>query len=157
MNTSRMDRMNWNVKPFAEVSVQELHDALKLRVDIFVVEQKCAYAEIDGQDPTAWHVLGHDASGTLVAYARILPAHGTEPPHIGRVVVREDQRGSGLAHELMEHSLRFLEEQFGSRTSALAAQAHLERFYAKHGYVRVSENYLWDGIPHVDMRLSAPA
>ena len=157
MNMSPTEHMTWSVKPFAEVHSQELHDALKLRVDIFVVEQNCAYAEIDGQDPTAWHVFGHDVTGALIAYARILPAHGTEPPHIGRVVVRFDQRGSGLAHELMEHSLCFLEEQFGSRNSALAAQAHLERFYAKHGYVRVSENYLWDGIPHVDMRLSAPA
>lgn len=147
--------LTWSVKPFAALTVVELHDLLRLRVDIFVVEQTCAYAEIDGRDPEAWHVLGHDARGALVAYARILPPHDDDLPHVGRVVVRRDQRGSGIAHVLMQHCLDLLQREFGSTDSALAAQAHLEKFYASHGYVRVGEEYPWDGIPHVDMRLTS--
>jgi ElaA protein len=145
----------WSVKPFDALTVAELHDLLRLRVDIFVVEQGCAYAEIDGKDPGAWHVLGHGPSEALIAYARILPPHDAGPPHVGRIVVRSDHRRMGIAHLLMKHCLDFLGQHFGSTDSALAAQAHLEKFYAAYGYVRVGANYMWDGIPHVDMRLTS--
>ena len=147
--------LSWSVKPFAALTVTELHDLIRLRMDIFIVEQNCAYAEVDGRDPGAWHVLGHDSDRELIAYARILPPHDGDLPHVGRVVVRRDRRGSGIAHALMQQCLDFLRRQFGSTDSALAAQAHLQRFYAGHGYVRVSEEYPWDGIPHVDMRLTS--
>ena len=147
--------ITWSVKHFEALTAREAHDLLALRVDIFVVEQACAYAEIDGRDPEAWHVLGHDDRVALIAYARILPPGPDGLPHIGRVVVKKEHRGTGIAHDLMRRSLAFLEQHFGSTASELAAQAHLERFYAAHGYVRVSEVYDWDGIPHIDMRLSA--
>lgn len=149
--------VHWNVRSFGDLTVGELHDLLKLREDIFVVEQGCAYHEIDGRDPSAWHVLGTNTEGLLVAYARILPAEPGGLPHIGRVVVRKDHRGRGHAHGLMHACLSFLQERFGSSGSELAAQAHLERFYGGFGYRKVSEPYDWDGIPHIDMRLSAPA
>jgi ElaA protein len=143
---------HWSVKPFAALSVHELHDLLRLRVDVFVVEQNCPYPELDGQDREALHVMLHTTSNELIAYARILPPHGDGPPHIGRVVVRENARGGGIASHLMEKALEVINDQYGSRRSALAAQAHLERFYARHGFVRIREDYLLDGIPHVDMR-----
>lgn len=142
----------WNVKPFHALSLTELHDLIRLRVDVFVVEQNCPYPELDGQDRGAQHVMLHDAKAELIAYARILPPQEDGLPHIGRVVVRADVRGKGLASRLMQKALDVVHELHGSKRSALAAQAHLERFYAQHGFHRSGEDYLLDGIPHVDLR-----
>lgn len=150
------DRIDWHVKPFPQLSGREVHDIMRLRVDVFVVEQRCVYPEVDGRDPDAAHVLGIAANGALAAYARILPPHGNEPPHIGRVIVDPAFRGRHLGRHLMHHALNALQEVHGSRRSALAAQAYLVDFYGSFGYNPVSEAYLWDGIPHVDMTLDAP-
>ena len=96
-------------------------------------------------------MLGHHAK-ELVACARILPPDEHGVPHVGRIVVRVDHRGHGLATDLMRLVLEELERTYGSRRSELAAQAHLEHFYARFGYVRQGPDYPWDGIPHVDMR-----
>lgn len=146
-----MNGTRWNSKAFDELTNTELHDLLKLRVDIFVVEQACAYPEIDGADPTATHLLAHNDANQLVAYGRVLPPAKNGLPHVGRIVVRKDARNNGLAGELMLHALKILHEQYGSHRSALAAQSHLEKFYARFGYARVGPDYLWDGILHVDM------
>jgi ElaA protein len=141
----------WTIKPFDRLSARELHDALRLRVDTFVVEQRCAYAEVDGRDPEALHVMGHAPDGRLVAYARVLPPSDDAPARIGRVVVVADQRGRGLAHHLMERALDAVQRIGGSGRCILSAQAPLEGFYAAHGFRRTSADYDWDGIPHVDM------
>jgi len=146
--------ITWTVIPFDRLSVHELHAVMKLRVDVFVVEQQCPYAEIDGQDPEAWHVLGTTADGTLAAYARILPPDEHGLPHIGRVVVHPEFRGRQLSRAVMNVCFEELERIHGSRRSALSAQEHLQRFYASLGYVAVSAPYVWDGIPHVDMELN---
>lgn len=145
----------WSVKAMDALTAAELHDIMKLRVDVFVVEQRCVYPEVDGQDPTALHIQGRDARGRLAAYARILPGHANEPPHIGRVIVHPDFRGRHLGRHLMHHAIAEVERHYGSRHSALAAQAYLVPFYSSFGYAPVSEEYLWDGIPHVDMVLTA--
>ena len=142
----------FQARSFSELSVQELHDLLKLRVDVFVVEQNCAYHEIDGKDPSSIHILGK-INDRMVAYARIIPS-ATGLPHVGRVIVDQDHRGKGIARELMSFTLEELKKRTGSKSSALAAQAHLERFYSGFGYRRTSDEYLWDGIPHVDMELT---
>lgn len=144
-------KLRWTIKKFHELTTTELHDALRLREDIFVVEQKCIYNEIDGQDPIAIHILGHNDDGELNACARILPPEKDGLPHVGRIAVRLAERGSGIASEMMEIALRVLHENYGTDRSALAAQTYLEKFYARFGYVRKSEDYLWDGIMHVDM------
>ena len=147
----------WSVKPFAQLTAKEVHDLMRLRVDVFVVEQRCVYPEIDGQDPEALHVLGYKGE-QLVAYARILPPHEDGLPHIGRVVTASSARGTGLGRAVMEHAIKAVEAYYGSRSNAVAAQAHLQRFYESLGYVRTSkEEYMWDDIPHVDMVLNAPA
>ena len=143
--------INWTIKPFDALSLTELHDTLRLREDVFVVEQKCIYNEIDGQDPTAIHILGHNETGELVACSRILPAGPDGFPHVGRIVVRTSARGLGLASEMMNLALRTLRDKYGTDRSALAAQTYLETFYERFGYVRKSEDYPWDGIMHVDM------
>ena len=146
--------ISWSVKPFNALTPQEVHELFKLRVDVFVVEQRCVYPEIDGRDPSAHHVLGHDARGKLIAYARILPPHENEPPHIGRVIVHPEKRGQHVGRHLMHRALKALEEIHGSQRSALAAQAYLVKFYGTFGYAEVSAPYDWDGIPHVDMVLN---
>jgi len=143
--------ITWNVKTFAELSGQEVHDMLHLRVDVFVVEQRCIYPEIDGQDPSALHILGYSAQGMLAAYARILPPQADGLPHLGRFVVHAEYRGLGLGHTLIEMALVEAQRWTGISASALAAQTHLEALYAQHGFERTGPDYDWDGIPHVDM------
>lgn len=150
-----MMAIQWRTKPFHAFTVHEFHDLLRLRIDIFVVEQTCVYPELDGLDPTALHLMGYALDGTLVACARILLPEPGDVPHIGRVAVRMDQRGHGIASALMEHALEDLQKHYGSRRSALAAQAHLELFYARFGFKRQGPDYLLDGIPHVDMHRDA--
>ena len=149
-----MQTLEWSVHPFNELSVELLYAILRLRVDVFVVEQECAYPEVDGQDPEALHIVAKQTDGTLAAYARILPPQGDKYPHIGRVVLPKEHRGTGLGKKLMQESFRVLRERYGSARSAIAAQTHLQQFYKDLGYVRTSEDYLWDGIPHVDMVLN---
>jgi ElaA protein len=138
--------------PFDALDARQLHDLLRLREDIFVVEQRCIYHEIDGLDPECLHVIGEDPEGALVACARIIPPHGGEPPHIGRVAVSIGHRGRGVARALMLHALESSARAHGTVHCALAAQAHLEGFYASLGFRKQGGPYLLDGIPHIDMR-----
>jgi ElaA protein len=152
--------LSCKAKPFSELTVHELHDVLRLRTDVFVVEQGCAYPEIDGRDPFCTHILGTDPSGSLIACARIVPPETDGPPHIGRVVVHRDHRGRGYARQLMNFTLDVLGTLYGSLHSELAAQSHLKGFYESLGYVQHGAEYLWDGILHIDMvkldRITSP-
>ena len=150
-----MMKILWRTKEFHELSLREFHDLLKLRIDVFVVEQTCPYAELDGKDLEAVHLFGLDHEDRMVAVARILPPDEDGRPHLGRIAVDHEHRGRGLAKELMELSLSTIAERYGSRRSALAAQSHLETFYASFGFERKGPDYPWDGIPHVDMVRSA--
>jgi len=141
----------WSVKSFAELSGTELYDLLRLRVDVFVVEQQCIYPEIDGQDPAALHIMGHTKSGVLAAYARILPPGADGLPHLGRFVIHPEQRGRGYGHTLIKLAIAEAKKWTGLVGSALAAQTHLAALYAQHGFQRTGPDYDWDGIPHVDM------
>lgn len=146
---------------FLELGVQRLHDLLKLRQDVFVVEQKCAFGEIDGRDPAGRHLLIFDRAETVVGCCRVIPpqplrqiAPVEEDDHvasIGRVVVARQTRGTGIGHLLMKAAVRFCREQFPQQTLHVAAQAHLEEFYAQHGFAVIGSPYDEDGIPHVTM------
>ncbi len=148
--------ITWTTKPFDALTGREVHDIMRLRVDVFVVEQTCVYPEVDGQDIESIHVMGRAENGALAAYARILPPHNDGPPHIGRVVVDPAFRARQLGMQLMEQALKAVEHRYGTRRSALAAQAYLLAFYRSLGYVPIGDEYLMDGIPHVDMALDAP-
>ena len=133
--------MNWSYKSFTELSGSEVYEILKLRADIFVVEQNCPFPEIDGHDYESLHVCC--MSGVeLLAYARLLPAGVKyEEPSIGRVVIRPDKRGMGLAHTLMEYSVQTVRENWNHDKIHLQAQSHLAKFYTKHGFEIMSVVY----------------
>lgn len=150
---SGRDQLRWSLFEFSELDAKLLHDILKLRVDVFVVEQNCPYPEVDGRDPGALHLVAARPDGALAAYARIFPPQADGYPHIGRVVVSKELRGTGLGMRLMQEVFLLLRQRYGSASSAIAAQTHLQRFYTELGFVRTSEQYIWDGIPHVDMVL----
>ncbi|MDQ7906547.1 GNAT family N-acetyltransferase [Phytohabitans sp. ZYX-F-186] len=143
--------MELHVAPFADLDARTLYELLRLRVDVFVVEQKCAYPELDGRDtePATRHVwLSRD--GAPVAYLRILGDPGGVA-RIGRVVVTAAERGTGAASRLMAAAL----DEIGGRPSVLDAQAHLVRFYERYGYAVTGAEFLDDGIPHVPMARTA--
>ena len=145
------ERPTW--APFASLGGRDVHDLLGLRQEIFVVEQRCLYVDVDGLDPGARHLLVRDArSRSLLAALRVLaPGVRFAEVSIGRVVVRHEARGTGLGRALMAEALRRIEAEDGLRPIRLAAQAHLERFYASLGFERVSDGFDEDGIPHVEM------
>jgi ElaA protein len=150
--------ISWCCQPFAELPPHPLYALLRLRVDVFVVEQACAYPELDGKDliAGAHHLYGRDSGGVLLACARLLPAGVSfELPSIGRVAVAAPARGSGLGHVLMQQALWHAGKLWPGQPLALAAQAHLRRYYERHGFVVCSESYLEDGIPHLDMQRPA--
>lgn len=143
--------LRWVRAGLHELTPQQLHDLFRLRVDTFVVEQACAYPELDGRDPECVHILGFTPDHELVACCRIVPPGDDGTPHIGRVVVRADHRGRKIAHALMEQAMMAVRALHGAAPCGLAAQAQLERFYAHYGFQRIGPDYDWDGIPHVDM------
>ncbi len=134
-----------------ELSAAELYALLKMRVDVFVVEQNCPYPELDGKDGDALHLrLLQD--GDLIAAARIFaPADKDAPAKIGRVVVSPDHRGKRLGDAVMREAISLCEERHPQTPIYLSAQSHLSRFYGSFGFETTSEEYLEDGIPHVDM------
>jgi len=139
---------SFEVKQFEELSLNELYELLKLRIDVFVVEQACAYPELDNQDQQAWHVM-RNVGGELIGYARILFEKGGL--HIGRIVVSPTHRNQGLGREILNYCLAYCEREHANEAVHLSAQAQLEEYYKSFGFKTVSEPYDWDGIIHVDM------
>ena len=138
-----------HIKPFKELTLHELYSFLKLRVDIFVVEQNCPYPELDGADEKAIHLYIKEDDG-VIAYLRIIPSK-TGTARIGRVVTKIEHRGKGLSSQLMKRAMEYIREHYPEDTMILSAQEHLQDYYGSFGFKPVSEVYLEDGIPHVDM------
>ncbi|EGD55903.1 GNAT family N-acetyltransferase [Gordonia neofelifaecis] len=137
----------------SDLDAGTLHELLKLRVDVFVVEQECAYPEIDGRDTesTTLHFWCEDEEGTPVATLRVLrdvAADGTYELRIGRVCVRADHRGTGAASELIDRAVAYI----GRDSSVMDAQSHLVGMYAKWGYLPAGAEFVEDGIPHTPLR-----
>lgn len=145
-----MDGIAYQWAPFQALSGRDVHDVLALRSEIFVVEQQCIYQDVDGNDPVGVHLLGR-RNGVLLAYLRVLPA-GTRFARmsVGRVVVHQRERGTGLGRALMKEALARIEAD-GPVALKLSAQAHLQAFYESVGFTATDERYLEDGIPHVAM------
>jgi len=144
--------INWQVKHFTELSIPEYHDLLALRTAVFVVEQDCPYQEVDDKDKVAYHVFGTNTDNECVAVARVLPEHiSYKEISIGRIAVGKNSRESGVADELMNTCFEFIEQHFGKQNIRISAQQYLTNFYNRHGFKQVSEMYLEDNIPHIEM------
>jgi ElaA protein len=144
--------MIWKVKKFSELTTDEFHDILQLRINTFVVEQNCPYPELDDKDRKAYHLYAMTLEGRVVAYTRIFsPGDYYEQPAIGRVVVDPDHRGEGLGYELMKKSVDQVEKLFGKKDIRIGAQKYLRKFYESLGFESTGEEYIEDGIPHVYM------
>lgn len=145
--------IHWHDLHHSELDVPTLYAVLQLRCAVFVVEQTCAYQDIDGDDLVGEnrHILGwHDSR--LVAYARILKSDNDfEPIVIGRVIVDASLRGEKLGQQLMSQTLASCQQHWPGKALYLGAQAHLQSFYQRFGFAPVTEIYDEDGIPHIGM------
>jgi len=141
----------WRLMSFEDLRVGELYEVLRLRSEVFVVEQQCIYQDIDGADREAMHLLGVQDQ-ELKAYARCFAA-GVKFPEasIGRVLTRQSARGTGLGHVLMDQAVAAISQVWGPQAIRIGAQAHLAGFYARHGFVDAGKPYMEDGIAHLEM------
>ena len=143
--------MQMTIKAFDKLTTPELYALLKLRCDVFVVEQSCPYPDPDGRDILCHHLMVTEG-GALIACLRILPAGLTfDEVSIGRVAVAEDRRGGGIARRMMVKAMAHARSAMGAGPIKISAQEYLTDFYASLGFAAVSDPYLEDGIPHVDM------
>ncbi|WP_297636534.1 GNAT family N-acetyltransferase [uncultured Clostridium sp.] len=143
--------MNWKTKRFDELSVEELYKILGLRNEIFIIEQECIYLDCDNKDFKSYHLFLEEKD-EVIAYLRILEKGVSfDEMSIGRVSVKKSYRGKGISRELMLKGIHFIENNLNEDTIKIQAQAYLLKFYSSLGFKQVSEEYLEDGIPHIDM------
>ncbi|MFG6667040.1 GNAT family N-acetyltransferase [Halomonas sp. HNIBRBA4712] len=136
---------------FDQLDLHTFHEIVRAREAVFVVEQACAYQEVDGLDPLAWH-LRATVEGKLAAYVRVIgPGDKFAEPSVGRVMTVSTYRGRAFGRTLMVEAIRFTEERYPGHGIRIGAQAHLEGFYASLGFETVSEPFDEDGIPHIEM------
>ena len=136
-------------KHFNDLTANELYEILRLRVDVFVVEQKCSYSEVDGKDLDAWHLWFEDEDG-IAGYLRLLaPGVSFKEASIGRVIAKK--RRCGIGSKLMQAGIEKMKEIYGDTDIRIEAQVYAREFYEKAGFVKVSEEFLDDGIPHIEM------
>lgn len=142
------------VKRYKDLNVDELYEILKLRTEVFVVEQDCVYQDIDSKDQKALHVLGIK-NNKIVAYTRIFDVddYFDNYTSIGRVVVKSEERKLGYGHVLMKESIASIHRNFNTASIKISAQCYLEKFYNTHNFKKIGEEYLEDGIPHIAMIL----
>lgn len=143
--------MNYTVKYFEELTNTELYLILKLRQEVFIIEQNCIYPDIDELDFCSLHILAFNGR-ELVAYCRIIPKGKKYPEFsIGRVVVSPEKRLSGEGRKLMNFALQHIQRKFQTKKIIITAQYHLKNFYRSLGFKQTSDIYLEDGIEHIQM------
>lgn len=152
---NRLRMLRFATKSFNQLSLNELYDIMKLRQEIFVVEQNCPYLDADGYDQKATHVLGISEGDKLAAYIRIFaPGDYYDEAAIGRVVVNADFRGKQRGVDIMQRGIDYCKKHFPNSPIKIGAQVYLDKFYRSLGFVPVSEMYLEDGIEHQYMVLA---
>ena len=138
-------------KTFSELDTEDLYQILRLRSEVFVVEQDCVYQDIDNKDQNAIH-LYYKENNEILAYTRIFKAgHYYENPCIGRVVVSKKNRGNDLGKKIMIDSMEYIKQNIKGEKIELSAQKYLDKFYKDLGFYKIGEDYLEDGIPHQRM------
>jgi ElaA protein len=147
-------KAEWQTLSFAQLDSHLLYQIMKLRVDVFIVEQNCPYPELDNKDhhSEVRHIIGM-VNGDIAAYCRVLPTGlSYSAPSIGRVIVAQAYRADKLGHELLRRAIESCETVWPNELEIkIGAQQHLKGYYQQHGFIRCSEMYLEDGIPHIDM------
>lgn len=144
---------HFDILPFASLTTEMLYAILRLRSEVFVVEQACAYQDLDDHDHDGFHVMGTDGEGRLVAYARIHPPGVFDEGYwrVGRIVTAPSMRGTGAGKAIVARALAWGREQYPGLPIKISAQLYLKAFYEGFGFAPVGKNYLLDGIPHVEM------
>lgn len=146
--------MHWSLKRFQQLTVDELYRIIRLRIDIFVVEQNCPYPELDGKDmhPEALHLFS-TINNEVAAYMRIFPPGVSYPNQtsLGRVVTNEVFRRQGLGRQLLSKAVEILDQRWPDKVCHISAQAYLQDYYAKQHFIAEGEGYLEDDIPHIAM------
>ena len=143
--------MEVTFKTFSELTTKELYQILQLRSEVFVVEQNCVYQDIDGKDEKAIHIIGV-VQNKIVAYTRCFePGEYFKEASIGRVVVKKTERKLKRGNQIMIHSIKVIETLYQTKTIIISAQSHLKFFYNNFGFYTVGNEYLEDGIPHIEM------
>ena len=147
--------LEWQCSTFDKLSTLALYELLKIRQEVFIIEQTCIYPDIDDVDQQCHHLLGWSTQADkaqLMAYARLVPPGKRYPePSIGRVLTIESARGSGAGKELMKQSIAQIKQLYPSQGIRISAQLYLKTFYEGFGFSPVSEPYLEDDIPHIEM------
>ncbi|WP_297598168.1 GNAT family N-acetyltransferase [uncultured Cetobacterium sp.] len=146
--------MKLKIKKFDELSTQELYKILKTRVQVFVVEQNCPYNDLDGKDYDCTHIFMEEGD-QILAYLRVLnPGVSYVESSLGRVLVTESARGKGLAKKIVQTGIDYILNELNEDSITIGAQNYLKNFYESLGFKAISEVYLEDNIPHIDMTLN---
>ena len=144
--------MQWILKKFNDLTVNEFHDILQLRINIFIVEQNCPYPELDNKDKIAFHLFGIDKNNKIIAYTRIFkPGDFYKEAAFGRVVVHEEYRNQKIGSQLVKETIIETHKLFGNINIKIGAQTYLKDFYQSFGFQQVDDDYIEDGIPHIHM------
>lgn len=148
--------IDWRLKTWDELSKEELYSILRLRVEVFIIEQNCPYQDIDHKDQKSLHLFGLDKNHNCVACLRLVkPGVSYDEWSIGRVATSLDVRRSGVGRFMMQKAMDYFVIAFDNPSIRISAQSYLEKFYSSLGFVTVSEPYLEDDIPHVEMLFKA--
>ena len=146
--------IKWVTKKFEALSVVELYQILRLRSEIFVVEQNCVYQDLDNKDQKALHLFG-EYDGKIIAYSRLFKAGDYfDFSSIGRVVVAANYRDKKFGHDLIKQGIAEIKSHFNEQNITISAQLYLKKFYETHGFIQTSEMYLEDDIPHIEMKIT---
>lgn len=144
--------LRWSLKSFESLSSHELYAIIRLRNEVFVVEQNCVFQDADNKDQPSLHLMGHDSNGKLLAYCRIVPPGiSYTEPSIGRVVSDASVRRQGAGKLLMQEALQCCSVLYPKQPVRIGAQLYLKQFYNAFGFHQTGEVYLEDGIEHIEM------
>jgi ElaA protein len=145
-------KINWEITRFEDLSPERLYRIMQLRSEVFIVEQNCPYLDPDGKDYKCFHVMGFNSQKEMIAYCRILPEDiSYSEVSIGRVLTAEKARGTGAGKQLMKRALDEIELLFGEVPVRIGAQLYLKKFYEGFDFEVISDEYMEDGIPHIEM------
>lgn len=143
--------ITWHFKRFEDLTITELYKIIQLRIEVFVIEQNAPYQDCDEKDFVSYHIFG-TIDEKIVAYARCIPAGiSYKEPCLGRVVTSPQYRGKRYGAQVVYLALEAMKTQFKTSDCRISAQLYLQQFYEDYGFKRVSDVYLEDNLPHVEM------